>query len=279
MMQKQATQPIVIAGPCAAESYELLCEVAEHLISLAKELDFQLWFKSSFVKANRTSVGSYQGSGLEQTMEWFSQLKAKYGVRILTDIHETHQAPVAAEVCDALQIPAFLCRQTELLEAAIKTKKFVNIKKGQFLSHEAAAHIVEKCQVMADQNHVPLNIALTERGNTFGYNDLIVDMTGLPKMAKGGVPIIFDITHSCQRPGGDKTTAGQRMYAGVLARAATATGYLGGFFLETHTRPAIAKSDAATQLNLKQSAALLRQIIPMWYTSRKWKEIDSEFTV
>ena len=276
-MHKQADQPIIIAGPCAAESYELLAATAEHLLALAKELGFKLWFKSSFAKANRSSINSYHGPGIEQTQEWFQKLKSTYDLKLLTDIHETHQAKVAAEFCDALQIPAFLCRQTDLLDSAIATGCFVNVKKGQFISHEATAHIVEKARAISNKHNVDLNLALTERGNVFGYNDLIVDMVGLPKMAEANVPVILDVTHACQRPGSGQTTKGQRAYAATLARAATATGYLGGYFIETHLDPKSAKSDAATQLSFDQSAALLRQIIPLWKQCVGLKEIDSLF--
>ncbi len=277
MAHKQADRPMVIAGPCAAESLELLEQVAEHLIALSQELDFDLWFKSSFTKANRTSGESYQGNGISQTMEWFQKIKTKYKVKILTDIHESYQAKEVAEVCDALQIPAFLCRQTELLDAAIQTGRMINVKKGQFISHDAAAHIVQKAQRMADKHGVALNMALTERGNVFGYEDLIVDMSGLARMSKAKVPVIFDITHSCQKPGGSATTAGQRQNAAMLARAATATGYLSGYFLETHINPAAAKSDSATQLDFKQSAALLKQIIPLWRQAQTFAEVDPIF--
>jgi 2-dehydro-3-deoxyphosphooctonate aldolase (KDO 8-P synthase) len=270
-------RPIVIAGPCTAESKELVETVATSLLPLSRALKFDLVMKASFDKANRTSVDSYRGPGLEQAMRWFADLKTKYGVAFTTDVHECHQVAPVAEVCDVLQIPAFLCRQTDLIVEAVKSKRAVSVKKGQFLAPENTAHIVSKVDSVVSKYQLQRNLALIERGTSFGYNNLVVDMRGLKTMAATSSPVIFDITHSTQKPSSEKTTGGMRDCAPLLARAATATGYLSGYFLEVHTDPAAAKSDAATQLSIDQAKLLLEQIIPLWYQSREWKQIDNRF--
>jgi 2-dehydro-3-deoxyphosphooctonate aldolase (KDO 8-P synthase) len=270
-------RPYVIAGPCTAESYELMQAVATHLLALAKELDFELIFKASFDKANRTSVDSYRGPGLKTALGWFASLKDKYQVLCTTDVHESAQVEAVAEVCDLIQIPAFLCRQTDLIVAAVKTTKAVSVKKGQFLAPENASHIVSKVHSAAEHFGTPTNLALIERGSSFGYGNLVVDMRGFKTMAQNAVPLIFDITHSTQKPSTDKVTGGMRDCAPLLARAATATGYLSGYFLEVHLDPKNAKSDAATQLSLRQSELLLRQVIPMWEQSRGFAAVDQHF--
>lgn len=267
---RQPSRPTLIAGPCMAESLELLEEVVAPLYALSQELKFDLVFKASFDKANRTSIGSYRGPGLTQTLTWFQAIKAKYpGLPVLTDVHETIQIAEAAEVIDVLQIPAFLCRQTDLLVAAAQTGRAVNVKKGQFLAPENAQHIISKMVAASEEKGLKPNFALTERGVTFGYGNLIVDMRGLKVMSDLGAPVIFDITHSLQLPAaggsGGEISGGLRNFAPVLARAATASGYLDGFFLEVHPNPSKAKSDAATQLSIEQATVLLRQIIPLWY--------------
>ncbi|MBC7533079.1 MAG: 3-deoxy-8-phosphooctulonate synthase [Oligoflexus sp.] len=275
-------RPTLIAGPCMAESMELLEEVVAPLYALSQELKFDLIFKASFDKANRTSIGSYRGPGLPQTLKWFDAIKSKYpGLPVLTDVHETIQIAEAAEVIDVLQIPAFLCRQTDLLVAAAQTGRAVNVKKGQFLAPENAQHIISKMVAAANEKGFKPNYALTERGVTFGYGNLVVDMRGLKVMSDMGAPVIFDITHSLQLPaaGGSsgEISGGLRNFAPVLARAATATGYLDGFFLEVHSNPNKAKSDAATQLSIDQASVLLRQIIPLWYHLKAAKDSDSAF--
>ncbi len=271
--------PVVIAGPCMAESPELLQAVAAALIPLASELNFQFVFKASFDKANRTSIHSYRGPGLKQAMQWFEDLRRTWkDLAILTDVHETDQLNAVAEVCDVLQIPAFLCRQTDLVCAAARTGRAVNIKKGQFLAPGSAQHLVNKVKEACELDGRAANVALTERGTTFGYGDLVVDMRGLKTMAATGAPVIFDITHSTQQPAaGQAVSGGARSTAPLLARAAVATGYLGGLFLEVHPDPKVAKSDAATQLSIPQAEALLRQVIPLWYESEFAAKIDGEF--
>ena len=263
----------VIAGPCMAESPELMAKVCGFLKEICEDLSVDYYFKASFDKANRTSGTSYRGPGLEQGMEWFKSIKSEFGVKVLTDIHETKQVESVAEVCDGLQIPAFLCRQTDLLEAAVKTGRFVNIKKGQFLAPQAMHHIYEKgVSVRKDPAQV---IALTERGASFGYGDLVVDPRSFPIMASSGAPVIFDVTHSTQRPAALGGVSGAaRSMAPVLARVAAATGYVTGLFLEVHSDPSVAKSDAAAQLNFDQAESLLRTCVPLMRESRNHIESD-----
>ncbi len=275
-------KPVIIAGPCMAESEELLSVVAEPMVQLARELDFKFVFKASFDKANRTAGGSYRGPGIELSQKWFSNLKSKFGnLPILTDIHETHQAEAAAEVCDILQIPAFLCRQTDLLVSAVETGRSINVKKGQFLSPNGAQNIVDKARAASVEAKLPMDIALTERGTSFGYGDLIVDPRSFPIMARAGVPVIFDVTHSLQQPASsgskDAVSGGLREFAPMLTRAAIATGYVTGLFLEVHPDPKNAKSDAATQLSIPQARALLTQVLPMMRQAESWRSIDGQF--
>ena len=278
----QPPRPLVIAGPCAAESFELMDAVATHLSALAAELGFDYVFKASFDKANRTSGGSSRGPGLDRAATWFADLKARHpGLRTLTDVHETHQIAAAAQVCDILQIPAFLCRQTDLVAAAAATGRQVNIKKGQFLAPGAMANVASKAKEAAGAKNYPGQILLTERGVTFGYGNLVVDMRALPIMAATGCPVLLDITHSTQLPatGGDsgQVSGAQRAHAPILARAATATGYLSGYFLEVHTDPAAAISDKDAQLSPSQAATLLRQVVPLWHHCRHLRDADEAF--
>jgi 2-dehydro-3-deoxyphosphooctonate aldolase (KDO 8-P synthase) len=277
MQVSEITRPIVYAGPCVAESLEILEAVAAPLTKLSKELDFDFTFKASFDKANRTAVDSYRGPGLEQAMKWFDVIKKKYSVPVLTDIHESYQAKACADVVDVLQIPAFLCRQTDLLVAACQTGRMVNIKKGQMVSPNAMLNAVEKAKSACSAKGLPLRVALTERGASFGYGNLVVDMRSFPIMAEAGVPVIFDITHSTQLPAGadgGKTSGGDRRFAPVLARSATATGYVSGYFLEVHPDPMRAKSDKAVQLSITQAETLLRQMIPLWRQSKAFSAQD-----
>lgn len=281
MQVSEITRPIVYAGPCVAESLDLLEAVVEPLSKLSKELDFELTFKASFDKANRTAIDSYRGPGLDQALVWFEAIKNKYKVKVLTDIHEAHQAASCAPVVDVLQIPAFLCRQTDLVVAACETGRMVNIKKGQMVAPDAMLNAVDKAKAACSRRNLPLKVALTERGASFGYGNLVVDMRSFALMARAGVPIIFDITHSTQMPAlgeGGKTTGGDRRFAPLLARAATGTGYLHGYFLEVHPEPARAKSDSAVQLSVSQAEHLLRQIVPLWRQAREWSSIDARFS-
>lgn len=242
----------VIAGPCMAESLDLCLQVAEHMQALCAELGFNYIFKASFDKANRTSLGSERGGGIEEGLKIFEAVKARFNVPVTTDIHLPDQAAIAAQVVEVLQIPAFLCRQTDLLEAAAKAGKTVNVKKGQFLAPHDTKNIVQKLQSFGAKG-----IVLTERGTSFGYNTLIVDMPGLEIMRSFGVPVCFDATHSAQRPGGaGTTTGGVRESIPAMVRAAVAVG-IDALFLEVHPDPANALSDAATQWPLDQARELL----------------------
>ncbi|MFK7822940.1 MAG: 3-deoxy-8-phosphooctulonate synthase [Oligoflexales bacterium] len=273
------SKPIIIAGPCMAESPEIMETVAACLSKLATRLGFSYFFKASFDKANRSSIHSYRGPGIQKSLPWFEAIKNKYGCKLITDIHEPQQARDAGEVFDALQIPAFLCRQTDLLVAAVETGRMVNIKKGQFMSPGSMHNIAEKVRQTCEKNSLELNASLTERGTSFGYGDLLVDMRAFPMMNDFGLPLIFDVTHSTQiPPTGDAQTSGaNRKFAPLLARSAAATGCLSGFFIEVHPSPAEAKSDAAAQLKLDQAEALISQLVPIWKEAQKWREQDQIF--
>ena len=272
-------KPFVLAGPCLAESFELMELVASSLLKLSKKLDFDFAFKASFDKANRTSIQSARGPGWKKAKNWFIDIKEKYHVPIVTDIHESHQAGEVAEICDILQIPAFLCRQTDLIVAAAKTGKIVQVKKGQFLSPEGTNSIVQKILENSPSHKAPI---VTERGTSFGYGDLLVDMRGFKTLSKTGAHVCFDLTHSLQKPASKglngEESSGAREFAPSLARSACASSYLDGFFLEVHPEPSSAKSDKDTQLNPRQAEALLSQIIPFWYQCQDLNKIDSLFT-
>lgn len=245
---------VLIAGPCVIESEEICLEICKSIKDIADKLHMPYVFKASFDKANRTSVESFRGPGRDRGLEILASVKSKFGVPVLTDIHETYQAEPVAQVVDILQIPAFLCRQTDLILAAARTGKCVNIKKGQFLAPWDMKHSVEKVRSTGNEN-----VCLTERGNSFGYNMLVVDMTGLPAMRALGCPVVFDATHAVQRPGGlGNASGGAREYIPHLVRAAVAVG-IDGLFLEVHPDPANAKSDAASMLNLSDLPAVLVQ--------------------
>lgn len=269
-----SNSPIIIAGPCLAESQDILFSIAETLLELSSELNFELFFKASYDKANRTSKDSYRGPGRTKALAWMHELKRRFACQLATDIHETQEVSDAAEVCEMLQIPAFLCRQTDLLLAASSTNRLVNIKKGQFLAPAAMQHIVNKAE---DQSKV----LVTERGTCFGYGDLVVDPRSFTYLAKTSCPVIFDITHSTQRPpSGDLKTSGAcRQMAPILARTAASSGYVDGFFLEVHPDPAQAKSDSSSQLNPDQARKLLRQVIPLWRESKEkdFRKLDDSF--
>lgn len=239
-------QPLVlIAGPCVIESEELCLEVGTKVKAITQSLGIPYIFKASFDKANRTSVKSFRGPGIDRGLEILSSIRSRLDVPVLTDIHEPWQAKPAAEVVDVLQIPAFLCRQTDLIVAAAETGKCVNIKKAQFLAAWDMKNSVEKAKSTGNAN-----ITLTERGNSFGYNMLVVDMCGLPVMRSLGCPVVFDATHSVQRPGGlGDASGGAREYVPHLIRAAVAVG-VDALFLEVHPNPSQALCDAASMLDL-----------------------------
>lgn len=247
---------VIIAGPCVIESQEILEEVAAEIVRLNNKYGLQIIFKSSFDKANRTSLSSYRGPGLEKGLKMLGDVKEKFGLKILTDIHESYQAAPAAEVADVLQIPAFLCRQTDLLCAAAKTGRIVNIKKAQFLSGQDMKYPVQKATESG-----ATEVWLTERGNIYGYNNLVVDFRNIPDMLQFSPTVIMDCTHSVQRPGaGNGVTAGDRQFIPQMALAAKAFGAT-GFFFETHPDPSRALSDAACQLPLKDLERVIQSLI------------------
>jgi 2-dehydro-3-deoxyphosphooctonate aldolase (KDO 8-P synthase) len=243
----------IIAGPCMLESRELASETADGLVAMARRLGLSLIFKSSFDKANRSAAKSYRGPGLEAGLRLLREIGERHGVPLLTDVHEVGQCAPAAEVCDVLQIPAFLSRQTDLIVAAAATGRAINIKKGQFLAPDDMLRAVDKAR--STGNH---RITVTERGASFGYHNLVVDMRSIPLMQADGIAVIYDVTHSLQLPSaaGDET-GGDRRFALPLARAAVAAG-ADGLFLEVHPRPAEALSDRATQLPFDAAEELLR---------------------
>ena len=248
-------EPLFIAGPCVIESEEHVRALALQLASWARELHLQIVFKASFDKANRTSITSFRGPGLTRGLAILKSLRAESGLPVLTDIHDPAQAEAAAEVVDVLQIPAFLCRQTDLLLAAARTGKVVNVKKGQFLAPQDMAHVVGKLEKGGASG-----ILLTERGSCFGYHNLVVDMRGLPIMQALGWPVVFDATHSVQLPGaGGGTSSGQREFIPVLAQSAAAAG-ADGFFFEVHDNPAKALSDGPNALPLAQFPPLAKRL-------------------
>ena len=249
-------KPIFIAGPCVIESAECLEVVAQELVRLNNKYDIDIIFKSSFDKANRTSISSFRGPGMEKGLQMMADIKSKYGLRLLTDIHESYQAAPVGDVVDVLQIPAFLCRQTDLLVAAAKTGKIVNIKKAQFLSGEDMKYPVQKVKESGNDN-----VWLTERGNIYGYNNLVVDFRNIPDMKKISPNVIMDCTHSVQRPGaaGGKT-GGNREFVPSMALAAKAFGAT-GYFFEVHPDPESAKSDGPNMLFLKDLESVIKSLL------------------
>ncbi|MBQ2123260.1 MAG: 3-deoxy-8-phosphooctulonate synthase [Bacteroidaceae bacterium] len=248
-------KPLFIAGPCVIESAELLDLVATKLADIQKKTGLEIYFKASFDKANRTSIHSFRGPGLEKGLQMLADVKAKHGLPLLTDIHESYQAAAAGEVVDVLQIPAFLCRQTDLLVEASRTGKIVNIKKAQFLSGEDMQFPVEKCREAGAKE-----VWLTERGNIYGYNNLVVDFRNIPLMKNYTDRVIMDCTHSVQRPGaaGGKT-GGNREFVPAMAMAAKAFG-ANGYFLETHPNPEAALSDGPNMIFLDELEALIHSL-------------------
>lgn len=249
-------KPFIIAGPCVIESAELLDVVAAELKRISEQFDVPVWFKASFDKANRTSIHSFRGPGLERGLQMLADVKTKYGLPLLTDVHESFQAEAAGEVVDVLQIPAFLCRQTDLLVAAARTGKTVNIKKAQFLSGDDMRYPVEKCREAGCRE-----VWLTERGNIYGYNNLVVDFRNIPVMHRWVDRVVMDCTHSVQRPGGaGGKTGGDREFVPQMALAAKVFG-ANGFFFETHPDPEKALSDGPNMLYLKDLESLVKKLL------------------
>jgi 2-dehydro-3-deoxyphosphooctonate aldolase (KDO 8-P synthase) len=253
-----------ILGPCVIESEETVFEVACEVRNIGHEFQRPVLFKASFDKANRSSAKSFRGPGPDVGLRILADVKRELKIPVTTDIHETHQAERAAEVADVLQIPAFLCRQTDLLVAAAQTGKPVNVKKGQFMAPEDMANVVDKLRDVG-----ATGIILTERGTSFGYHNLVVDFRGLGTLRAFGAPVVFDVTHSLQSPGGRGTASGgDRRFALPLARAAAAVG-VDGFFAEIHPRPDTALSDPDTQISLSDARTLVRQVLEMDAVSRR----------
>lgn len=245
----------LIAGPCVIETFDATMETAAFLKDLTDELQIPFIFKTSYDKANRTSLGSYRGPGLSKGLEIISTIKEKLGIRVISDVHRFHEISAAAQVLDILQVPAFLCRQTDFILAVSQAGKPVNIKKGQFLAPWDVEHVIEK--VVSTGNR---QVLLTERGATFGYNNLVVDFRSLAIMRELGWPVIFDATHSVQLPGGaGKTSGGERQFVPSMARAATAAG-VDGIFIEVHKNPECALCDGANSLPLQATRPLVKQL-------------------
>ena len=270
----------LLAGPCVIENEKLCRTVAASLTKTCRQLGIFYVFKASFDKANRTSGKSFRGPGIQAGLKTLAAIREEFGVPVLTDVHTEEQARLAGEVVDILQIPAFLCRQTDLIEAAVATGKIVNLKKGQFLSPAEMGRVAEKAEKFWNEKNQDsssgnsklktknLKLLLTERGTTFGYNNLVADMRSIPIMKSFGFPVVFDATHSVQLPGGggDKS-AGQREFAPVLASAALAVG-ANGLFIETHPRPDEALSDGPNMIPLAQMHATLRQLLKIFKAVR-----------
>lgn len=246
----------LLAGPCVIESEQMVMDIAEELKNIVEDKDVDFYFKASFDKANRTSISSFRGPGIEEGLKILKNVKDTYGLKIITDIHEPWQAEKVAGVADIVQIPAFLCRQTDLLVAVAKTGKIINVKKAQFLAPWDMKNVVKKIEEAGNRN-----IMLCERGTCFGYNTLVVDMTGLVEMNKFGYPVIFDATHSVQKPGGKgNATGGNREYVEYLARAAAAVG-IDGMFAEVHPDPDNALSDGPNMIRLNEFEQILDHVL------------------
>lgn len=255
LYQKILSAPFFIAGPCVMESYELMDEVASALVEIRNRLGVEIIFKASYDKANRTSIHSYRGPGLEKGMLWLSDIRSKYNIPVTTDIHESYQAAPVGQVADILQIPAFLCRQTDLLVEAARTGKIVNIKKAQFLS--AADMQYPAGKVLECEN---TQIMLTERGTIMSPGNLVVDFRNIPEMKKLGYPVVMDCTHSVQKPSTGTTTGGNREYVHPIAFAAKAFG-ANGYFLEVHPDPDKGLSDAPNMYQLDKLEMLIRELL------------------
>jgi 2-dehydro-3-deoxyphosphooctonate aldolase (KDO 8-P synthase) len=265
-----ANAPFLIAGPCVLESDDLNLRVAEALAELGTRLDLHVVFKASYDKANRSRLAGARGPGLERGLAALERVRSATGLPLLTDVHEPAQVPVAARVVDVLQIPAFLCRQTDLLAAAGRAGRSINIKKGQWMAPDAMAGAVEKIRAGGADD-----IAVTERGTFFGYGDLVVDMRNFPRLREScGVPVVFDATHSVQQPGlgAEGTSGGLREFIAPLLYAAAAAG-ADGFFLETHPDPARAPSDGPSMVPLDQLGAILGTALEIWHRAREGRPV------
>lgn len=253
----------VIAGPCVIESEEMVMQIAKQMKEICDRLDVEYYFKASFDKANRTSISSFRGPGIEEGIKILKKVKDTYSLKIVTDIHEPWQAEVVSDVVDIIQIPAFLCRQTDLLVAAAQTGKIINVKKAQFLAPWDMKNVVTKIEESGNKN-----IMLCERGTSFGYNTLVVDMTGIQEMKKFGYPVVFDATHSVQKPGGKgNATGGNREYVEPLAKAAIAAG-ADALFFEVHPDPDNALSDGPNMVYLNRFENMMKRILKVYEAVR-----------
>lgn len=258
----------LIAGPCVIEDEKSPFQICERLLDICERLQIPFAFKASYRKANRSRLDSFMGIGDQAALEVLGAIRQQYNIPVVTDIHSESEAAAAAPYADVLQIPAFLCRQTELLRAAAATGRVVNIKKGQFLAPDAMIHAVDKMHAFGNDN-----VMLTERGTTFGYQDLVVDFRGVPQMRRFGVPVIVDITHSLQRPNQPSgVTGGNPELIETIARAAVAVG-ADGLFMETHPNPAQAKSDGANMLPLDQAEGMLKRLLKIHQAARETKDL------
>ena len=263
-------KPVLFSGPCAVESFDICLEIGTKVKAWAEQHGFSYVFKASFDKANRTSYSSFRSIGMDASLQVLQRLGKALNVPLVTDIHESYQAAEVAEVVDVLQIPAFLCRQTDLLLAAAATGKAVKIKRGQFMAPEDMAYAVNKVRSVGNDN-----VCLTERGFSLGYHNLVVDMRGLPIMRQFA-PVVFDITHSVQQPGGQGgSSGGQREFAPVLARAAAATG-IDGFFIETHPEPSKALSDGPNLIPLNRMGDFLQMLKDSWELGQRYQDFSVE---
>lgn len=254
---------MVIAGPCVIESEEMVMQIAKQMKEICDRLDVEYYFKASFDKANRTSISSFRGPGIEEGIKILKKVKDTYALKIVTDIHEPWQAEVVSDVVDIIQIPAFLCRQTDLLVAAAHTGKIINVKKAQFLAPWDMKNVVTKIEESGNRN-----IMLCERGTSFGYNTLVVDMTGIQEMKKFGYPVVFDATHSVQKPGGKgNATGGNREYVEALAKAAIAAG-ADALFFEVHPDPDNALSDGPNMVYLNEFEDMMKRILKVYEAVR-----------
>lgn len=254
---------MVIAGPCVIESEEMVMQIAKQMKEICDRLDVEYYFKASFDKANRTSISSFRGPGIEEGIKILKKVKDTYALKIVTDIHEPWQAEVVSDAVDIIQIPAFLCRQTDLLVAAAHTGKIINVKKAQFLAPWDMKNVVTKIEESGNRN-----IMLCERGTSFGYNTLVVDMTGIQEMKKFGYPVVFDATHSVQKPGGrGNATGGNREYVEPLAKAAIAAG-ADALFFEVHPDPDNALSDGPNMVYLNEFEDMMKRILKVYEAVR-----------
>ncbi len=263
-------KPVLFSGPCAVESFDICMEIGSKVKAWADQYGFSYVFKASFDKANRTSSNSFRSIGMDASLEVLQRVGKALDVPLVTDIHESYQAAEVAQVVDVLQIPAFLCRQTDLLLAAAETGKAVKIKRGQFMAPEDMQYAVSKVRAAGNDN-----VCLTERGFSLGYHNLVVDMRGLPIMRQFA-PVVFDITHSVQQPGGQGgSSGGQREFAPVLARAAAATG-IDGFFIETHPEPSKALSDGPNLIPLHRMGDFLQMLKDSWELGQRYQDFSVE---